>query len=160
MPRITPFWERMRPLGDLRCRILACLGADNRKLPAFFDPPPDRPIEESLHRHLLKLHEAFAADPDSRRIVAAGLLSFGELARAGEILSQFPREPVVLDHGAGWCPLVAYSTVARLLPLPEEHRDPKRWIQGSADAGALWQWLQSHYDRLRWDSTTERFVFE
>lgn len=154
----TPFWIRMRPLGALRCRILACLGADNPRLPAFFDPPEDRPVNECLHRHLLKLHETFAADPDSLRIVAAGLLSFGDLARADEVLSQFPREPVVTDHGAGWCPLVAYSTLARLLPLPEEHRDPRHWIHGSANATALLQWFQAHRNRLRWDSSAEQFV--
>jgi hypothetical protein len=148
----------MRPLGNLRCRILACLGADNPKLPAFFDPPQNGPMLESLHRHLLKLQQEFAADPDSRRIVAAGLLSLGELARADEILSRFPLHPVAMDHGAGWCPLVAYSAVSELLPLPEELRDARGWVEGSATASGLMQWFHSNYNRLCWDSGSGRFV--
>ena len=149
----------MRALGNLRCRILSCLGADNPKLPAFFDPPPDEPVADALHRHLLELHGAFADDPESRRIVAAGLLSFGELARAGEILSRFPPEPVVTDHGAGWCPLIAYSAVAELLPLPEELRDARRWTQESACARQLVEWFASNHTRLAWDSGSEHFVW-
>jgi len=155
----TPFWTRMRPLGNLRCRILACLGADDPKLPAFFDPPPDMPAGEALHRHLLELHDAFGADPDSLRIVAAGLLSFGELDRAGEILSRFPREPITLDHGAGWCGLIAYSAVAELLPLPAELGDVRRWTQESDAAGDVVQWLASNHNRLAWDAAGERFVW-
>jgi hypothetical protein len=158
MPPGTRFWERMQPLGALRCRILACLGADNPKLPTFFDPTPDQPLHECLHQHLLKLYDKCAADPESRRIVAAGLLSFGELARADEILSQLPREPMVIDHGAGWCSLIAYSVVATLLPIPEEHGDPRRWIQGSSNAAAVVQWLDTHRSRLRCDSNVEGFV--
>jgi hypothetical protein len=160
MAQISPFWARMQPLGARRCRILACLGADNPKLPAFFDPPRDRPVHEYLHRHLLDLHEKWGDDPDSRRIVAAGLLSFGELTRADEILSRFPPKAIVLDHGAGWCPMVAYTTVAALLPLPEQYRDASRWIEGSADATAVVAWFHTHRDRLRWDSKAEHFVLE
>jgi hypothetical protein len=148
----------MKSLGVLRCRILACLGADDPKLPAFFDPPCDRPLYKSVYRHLLDLYENWGDDPESRRIVAAGLLSFGDLTRVDEILGQFPHKAIVLDHGAGWCPLVAYSTVAALLPLPDQYRDASRWIEGSADAAGVVAWFRMNQDRLRWDSKAEVFV--
>ncbi|HUA61712.1 MAG TPA: hypothetical protein VML19_23355 [Verrucomicrobiae bacterium] len=160
MPPSAPFRARLQQLGNLRCRILACLGADNPRLPAFFDPPEDQPVSDCLHRHLLKLHEAFAGDADSQRIVAAGLLSFGELSRVHEILHLFPAEPTVMDHGAGWCPLIAYSAVSELLPLPKELQDVRRWLQGSTEATHLLQWLQLNYERLSWDGEKKRFTLK
>ena len=152
------FWARMQSLGTLRCRILSCLGADNPKLAAFFDPPEDRPLADSLQHHLLNLHQAFTYDPESQRIVAAGLLTFGELERAEEILSVFPREPIRMDHGAGWCPLVAYSTVAALLPLPRDNQRAVRWVDGSPEALAVSRWFRAHKDQLRWDESLGKFI--
>lgn len=150
----------MQPLGALRCRILACIGAENPKLATFFDPPSDRTLDESLRQHLLKLHKMFADDPLSRIFVAAGLLSFGDLACADEILECLPRAPIVTDHGAGWCPLVPYQTLAALLPIPEQHRNVRLWVEGSADAAAVAQWLIENRDQLHWDATIERFTLK
>jgi hypothetical protein len=147
----------MQPLGTLRLRLLACLQADNPRLATFFDPPADRPIFECLHEHLGKLYEKFSDDPYSRIFVAAGMLTFGDLPRADDILNYLPRSPVVIDHGAGWCALVACETVAAVLPIPPEHRNVRAWIQGSAEASAVTQWLNENRSRLLWNPSTERF---
>jgi hypothetical protein len=149
----------MRPLGNLRCRILLCLGADNPSRPAFFDPPIAQPIHDGLHRHLLQLHELFSTDSNARRLVATGLLTFGELQRANEILGRFPPTPIITDHGAGWCALIAYRTVAALLPVPSEVRDAAQWFEGSRAAAAVRQWFTEHREQLHWDETGEHFVY-
>lgn len=156
----SPFWIRMQPVGTLRLRLLACLQADNPTLATFFDPPADRPILECLHEHWGKLYEKFSDDPYSRIFVAAGLLTFGDLRCVDDILNYLPSSPVVLDHGAGWCALVPYETVAAVLPIPQEQRNVRAWVQGSATASALGQWLNENRSRLQWDSSTERFELE
>jgi len=148
----------MHPLGTLRCRILVCMGADNPRSAAFFDPPADQSISKCLYQHLLRLHQTFADDPYSRIFVAAGLLSFGNLAVANEILHYLPRSPIVMDQAAGWCPLVPYEALATLLPVPEQYRNVKRWIEGSAESAAVERWLVEQGERLRWDPAAERFV--
>jgi len=150
----------MQPLGTLRMRLLACLQADNPKLATFFDPPADCPVFECLREHWARLYKKFSDDPYSRIFVAAGLLTFGDLRYVDDILNNLPRNPVVIDHGAGWCALVPYETVAAVLPIPKEHRNVRGWIQGSADASAVAQWLNENRSRLLWDSSSERFGLE
>src|SRR5262245_57819154 len=105
------YWERLRPLGELRCRVLACLMADNPRLPTHVDPPAGAPLADALQAHLTKLFADSGDDAAVRRIVAAGLLTFGRLDMAGVILRELPAAPVVTDHGAGWCALLPYRVV-------------------------------------------------
>jgi len=147
----------MRPLGATRCRVLSCLGADNPKLATFFNPTPERSIEEALQTYLATLHDT-VKDPYVTRIAAAGLLTFGELSYTEEILLQLPQAPIQLDHGAGWCPLLPYSIVAELLPLPGEFADSRKWTAGSSLETALLQWFRSHREHLVWDPLLSRFV--
>jgi hypothetical protein len=152
------YWERLRPLGELRCRVLACLMADNPRLPTHFDPPADAPLAEALLEHLSKLLDAFADDTPTRRLLAAGLLTYGRLDMAEVILSELPAAPVVTDHGAGWCALLPSGVVSELLPLPEALHDPRRWVEGSTAAADLRTWFEQHRGRLQWDAAAERFV--
>lgn len=152
------YWERMHPLGDLRCRILACMFADNPKVPAYFNPATDVPLKVALQQHLHRLLSEFGSDTESRLIFAAGLLTFGRLTMADVILQQLPDERIVLDHGAGWCRVLPYRVVATLLPVPEELSDPAQWIEGTPQAHALRSWFAGHKGHWRWDDTTERFV--
>lgn len=158
MLRGDEFWKRMRPLGNLRCRILLCLGADNPLLSAYFDPLTEQPIHAGLHRHLLRLYVVFGNDLVSRRIVAAGLLTFGELQRVSEILGCFPTTAVATDQGAGWCAMIAYRTVAALLPWPSDLKDAGQWVEGSEVAVAVRRWFAEHRDELHWDARGEHFV--
>jgi hypothetical protein len=153
----SPFWIRTQSLGTLRLRLLACLQADDPRVDTFFDPPADRPVLDCLREHWARLYEKFADDPYSQIFVAAGLLTFGDLRCADDILNYLPRTPVVIDHGAGWCALVPYETVAAVLPIPKEHRNVRAWVQGSADASAVAQWLNENRSRLLWDSSREQF---
>ena len=62
-PRRT-YWQRMRPLGDLRCRVLACMSADDPRVPAYFNPPADARVAVCQDRDNLIDHgftpESFA----------------------------------------------------------------------------------------------------
>jgi hypothetical protein len=152
------YWQRLRPLGELRCRVLACMSAHNPRVPAYFDPPATRPLHDALRNHLQQLYSRYESDSVARLFPAAGLLTFGQLEMAEVVLQSLPAEAVRLDHGAGWCRLLPYRVVADLLPLPEELRDPVQWVEGTPQAEALRSWFARQRDRLRWDPDAERFI--
>src|SRR4051812_11883777 len=93
------YWARVRSLGELRCRVLACMSADNPRVPAYFDPATPGRLQDALLGHLETIYSASATEPVTRLITAAGLLTLGRLEAAEAILSHLPPERLTLDHG-------------------------------------------------------------
>jgi hypothetical protein len=153
------FWIRMQLL--VRCG-------------AAFSPAWGRRIlnwlHSSIHRQSAPFTNAFASTCSncircSPVIRIAGFSSPPDCCRseiwrapADEILRYLPRAQIVTDHGAGWCPLVPYQTLATVLPIPEQHRNVRLWIEGSSAAAEVAQWLIENRNRLHWDVTAERFM--
>jgi hypothetical protein len=160
--RLNQYGEKMRPLGMLRCKVIRCTASDNPKFGHYFDPPEEVDLAEALYAHLLALWEDCQYPPEGNgigsSIIAAGLLTYGELDRIDYILEHVPRQRVVLDHGCGFCSILAVQTVASLLPLPKKLMDYYLWIQGSTEVEQVKQWLDSHRSCLSWDAMTQRFV--
>jgi hypothetical protein len=160
--RLNQYGEKMRSLGMLRCKVIICTASDNPKFSHYFDPPEEVDLAEALYAHLLALWEDCQYPPEENgigsSIIAAGLLTYGELDRIDYILEHVPRQRVVLDHGCGFCSILAVQTVASLLPLPKNLMDYYLWIQGSTEVEQVKQWLDSHRSCLSWDAMTQRFV--
>jgi hypothetical protein len=147
----------MRALGQLRCRVLACMFADNPRTLTHFDPPRSADLGEALRTHLQKWFSATEVSDDARLIIAAGLLTFGSLEAAGFILERLPTEQVTLDHGAGWCSLLPYEAAAALLPIPQAIRNSRKWVEGTPEAQELRRWFAANRSLLAWDPAREVF---
>jgi hypothetical protein len=160
------YQQRMLPvLGVWRCRVINCLGFDNPQLGHYFNPPPEADLAAAFRAHLQQLWAEYwpgASDNEpisiGMAIIAAGLLTYGELPRVDYILNHVPPERIVLDHGCGWCALLAYRITAQLLPLPEEFTEYSSWTQGSPEVAQVKQWLQEHRSRLVWYPEHNRFI--
>lgn len=153
------YWERLEPLGELRCRVLACMNADTGW--NYFNPPESADLNDELLRFLEGkweqwLHEARGPQFNATAVVAAGLLTFGRLEMADYIVANLPPERIKLDHGCGWCNAVAPRIAASLLPLPDRLRAYMEWYEGSALADEVRSWLAANRSRLRWDATRQK----
>jgi hypothetical protein len=160
--QLDPYYERMRPLGELRCRVINCTGSNMPKSKFYFDPSPSIDVEEALHRHLLQLWESCLPEErvnefNGMAVIAAGLLTFGDLSRLNYILEHVPPHRIELDHGCGYCNVLAVRIVARLLPLPKELPLCSLWIQGSQEVEEVKQWIHEHRSRLVWNPDSMKF---
>jgi hypothetical protein len=94
---------------------------------------------------------AEGVDPLSISIYAAGRLLYGELSAADVIIENLPAQPIILDHGAGYCKFTPLKVLRAALPLPEELKDVNTWLSGSQVQADLRAWLNEHRDELKWD---------
>jgi hypothetical protein len=160
--RLQQYGRKMRPLGMSRCKVIKCTLSDNPKLIHYFDPPEEVNLAEALHDHLLELWGNYQLNLEEDKcgcsIVAAGLLTYGELERIDYILEHAPHQRVVLDHGCGFCSILAVQIVASLLPLPKNLEDYSLWIKGSKEIEQVTQWFDRHRSCLSWDTASQKFV--
>ena len=155
------FWDDLKPLGEFRWCVLACVGSFDRSLRQHFHPSEPSTLPESLRSYLdayWAREQPSATGPqfNGLAIVAAGLLTFGRLEMADYILANMPPHRIKLDHGCGWCNVLAFRIAAALLPLPDELRAYMEWFEGSATADEVRSWYASHRAELRWNDAAER----
>ena len=159
------FWEDLKPLGEFRWRVLACVGSFDRGLRQHFHPSEPSALPESLRLYLDAVwarEQPTATGPqfNGLAVVAAGLLTYGRLEMADYVLANMPPHPIELDHGCGWCNVLAFRIAATLLPLPAHLRAYMEWFEGSPTAGEVRSWFTSHRARLRWNNDVEKFEFD
>jgi hypothetical protein len=153
----------MRSLGELRCQVIACTVSDIPRFKRYFNPPPEANLTEELHIHLLQLWEhdlpnATGNQYNGMAVIAAGILTFGNLSMVDYILANLPPHRIVLDHGCGFCNLLAFRAVARLLPLPKELSNYSLWVKGSSEAKQVKNWVHEYRSHLIWNPKNEQFI--
>lgn len=153
------YWQRMAPLGPLRCQVLSCTSFGYPRAVSAFDPPPAADLRAAFDRHMTALWQRWLPQADGPQfnglaVVAAGLLLGGRLAMVNYILDQLPA--TVVRHG--YCNTIARQIVVAMLPLPEALRDWAQWTAGSAAAQALHDWLAAHQALLQWQPAADKFV--
>lgn len=161
--RLGQYYQRMRSLGELRCKVILCTASDMPICGHYFDPPAESDLAAALYAHLLQLWENLQPDSEENQfngmaVVAAGILTFGELDRVDYILNNVPPHHIILDHGCGYCNLLAFRIVARLLPLPQSLLNYSLWIQGSLEVEQVKQWLYEYRSRLVWNLDSNQFI--
>lgn len=156
------YWKRLLPLGELRCRVLACLFANEPSSPCHFDPSMDADLRQECRRHFERLLE------DSRltltreqrdteiALVTAGLLTYGQIDRANDLLDNLTPH-FETDHGCGWCVLLPMVIFCTVLPLSEDICECS-FAGGNMDIVAARRWLDANRPYLVWDDTGEKFV--
>ena len=160
------WFERMEPLSFHRKRVLDCMFAWDRRKTTYFNPPPETPLAGAMRDYLERLFakgEKAGYAGYALLIPAAGLITFGRLDMAEFVLSHSPKEPIRLDHGAGWCVALPYVIVAAFLPVPYDLRRPGSkntvdWVAGSPEGIAVQDWFASNKHRLIWNADAERFI--
>jgi hypothetical protein len=149
------YWDGIRGLGEVRCRILMCIGGENPGTPAYFNPPVGSSVSAAFHEHLLRLWRD--ADLLSAPLLAAGLVTYGRREAAEYLITHLPKERIRLDQGAGWCAAYPFQVLAMTLPVPEELSDPSRWTLGDPEGEKLMEWFAGNGERLQWDPDRSRF---
>jgi hypothetical protein len=144
--------QLLDPLGFARLRVLDCLGGNDRHAVSYFAPDTDRELFLEFRRHIERLNEQWAAETDSltRNLLAAGRLVIGDIGAVFDILDHAPSHEIKLDHGAGACTVVPFTTIVVVFPMPNELSDSRKWQSGSLTLEAVRNWLRQHRDRLRW----------
>ncbi len=114
-----------------------------RQLLWRYRPDPAEDPDQALRRHL----ESLTSESDSftRFVVAAGLLSYGQIDLAEDLLDCLP-------EGRGNVRQLSHALVA-LLPAPA-HLDPLQQPE------AFRSWLRENRDRLHWDATLGKFLLD
>lgn len=149
------------PLGLQRFRLIECLGGNNARLPGWFDFAPGEDMFAAYRTYVARLASEWAHDDDDLvvRLVAAARLLAGERDAARVLVDRLPRVPIVLDHGAGFCPVAPFHALSTALPLPPPLADSKRWLAGTPEQAALRTWLDEHLDKLEWHDVDAVYRF-
>jgi hypothetical protein len=113
-----------------------------RQLLWRYQPVTAEDPDEGLRRHLESLTSQ--SDPFTRFVVAAGLLSYGRIDLAEDLLDCLP-------EGRGSVRELARALVG-LLPAPP-HLDPLH------EPEAFRVWLRQNRDRVHWDPTLGKFIW-
>lgn len=155
--------ERMQrldtlPVGEFHWRILACLGMEDA-----FNPPQDA---DTLQEFRVMFEDIWNNTPgadsvtgqfNGLAVVAAGLLICGRLRMIECILRNIPKHKIELDHGCGWCNLVAFRVAAAVLPLPTHLTRYGQWHRGNPMVAEVQAWLEAHRENLSWSPSTQHF---
>lgn len=145
--------ERIDPLGYLRLRTLNCTAGWNPKAFGYFNPPEDINVFTAYHNHIARLSTKWRDDDYPGGLLPAMRLLSGDLSAAEQILDGLPSEPYEVDHGAGYCLVLAQRAMAHILPLSEtlKERPVQTWLAGSQAQADVRAWLKEHRDKLRWE---------
>ena len=90
----------------------------------------------------------------STAIVAAGIMSYGELGMAAYILDHLPDR----EFRNGYCLHAARRAFVAIIPVPKALRDWSTWIEGSPEAEAVRSWFARHQSDLTWQPSSGTFV--
>lgn len=133
-------------------RLLDCLGGNDKWAPGYLRVESADDVFAAFRSYVATLSRTWAEERDPAVIVllAAARVLTGDWAAAHVIVDRLPSHAIQLDHGAGFCPLVPFQTLASALPLPASLRDSTRWLAGSPEETALRTWLANHGEHLRW----------
>jgi hypothetical protein len=166
---LEEYRQRIQPLGYMRCRILSCTLGGSPRSSYYFNPTPDSDLVTEFFNYLQNLWKNYQtgkikeADQSEKYIgsciVAAGLLTFGDLKMADYILSNLPSRRIELDHSCGYCLVIAVRVTAYLLPIPKEMPNSSLWIENSVEADQIRTWFHTYRDRFIWDVEAGKFTF-
>jgi hypothetical protein len=147
------------PLGYQRLRLLGCLFGDDPRSLNYFEPTPEVDIFEAFRHYVERMSQVWAAESDPLTLFAAARFLTGDLNAAEVILDHLPVEAVKLDHGAGYCLVMAQKVLRASLPLPATLKEINRWLADSAEQAALRIWLAENRDRLSWHEESGVYQF-
>ena len=120
------------------------------------EPPSSiRPFVPSLESYRALLNETEESSPLLRALLAAGMLTFGDLAAVGTILDYVPDvEPGTATGIMIAAPSLAFTI---MLPLPISLRTTHRTV---VDRNLFVEWFGKHQKSLVLDETTGRFTLQ
>jgi hypothetical protein len=125
------------PLGYQRLRLIGCFFGDNPRSPNYFEPTPVVDIFEAFRHYVERMSRVWAAESDPFALFAAARFLTGDLNAAEVILDHLPVKAVKLDHGAGYCLVIAQNILHTSLPLPADLKDINRWLEDFTEQAAL-----------------------
>jgi len=153
------YFARMASLDMVRGQVLCCTNCDNPKLSHYFNPPEGADLDAAFREHLEMLWTRWLPEETesqfcSTAIVAAGLLSYGDLRMAAYILQHLPNR--VFRNGI--CLQVSRRAFVAILPVPKALRGWSQWIEGSPEAEAVRSWFARHQSDMTWQPSSGTFV--
>lgn len=155
--------DGLKRLGYQRRRLLSCVAGPRGSVPKFA-PLPDVDVLVAYHLYVAQVMDSlggYVDDPAGPPLIAALRLLAGDIDAADAIIDALPVEPIVLDHGAGYCLVAPYDALASALPLPEDlKKHPRVWTRGSIAEKRLRDWLAACRERLIWDDVTAAYRLE
>src|ERR1700742_2545961 len=99
---------RFAPLGWLRMGIIGCLGGDLRLLPQYLPTPePDADLFALYRAFVQQMIELLHGHGDMYSNLATARLLAGDITAAEDILNNLRADRFKLDHGAGYCIVIA-----------------------------------------------------
>ena len=93
-------------------------------------------------------------DEMSRQLLAAGLLTYGDVEMVNVILNNVPPE-LSREKATGYCIAAPANILSRALPLPEALK-PKG-VHSALDWDRVREWFDLNKRNLEWDAAEERF---
>jgi len=140
--------KRVEPLGHLRLCTLDCTFSSS-----YFNPPEGSDIFTAYRDHVARLSSEWRDEDFPDRVLPVMRLLSGDISAAEQVLDRLPPEPHHVDHGSGFCFVLAQRAMAHILPLPESLKEKpgQTWLAGSQAQADVRAWLEEHRDKLRWD---------
>jgi len=151
----TPWWfgpyQPEVPLSDDQQLVVHCwfsFTKDADKVNAAVSDFPSylrQQLDDALER---------TGDEMSRQLLAAGLLTYGQLGMVDVILDNVP-PGLSQERATGYCAAAPANILSRLLPLPDALKTDG--VHSLLDWDRVREWFESNRHQLEWDAANEQF---